>query len=134
MSVAIIRDGETILVANSPRISASPMFPAPMNTIVLFCRLMSFSFSKNARANAYEGRTLLNGHFKVVGHPHRQLPHPEYIAKLSQPAEIGPRLLGFLSEWRDRHQSLHFQARHLVYFRNRGLQIPRLQAKLARFT
>src|SRR5882724_8989647 len=105
-SVATICDGVTLLAVSNPRISASPMFPAPRNAIVLFFRLMSFSFSKDGGADAHHGRALLDGHLKIVSHAHRKFSQVERVAQLPQPAEKRPCPLHFLRDGCDSHQSL----------------------------
>src|SRR5712691_10489200 len=131
-SVAIICDGITVFAFSNPRISASPMFPAPRNAIVLFFRLMSFSFSEDGSTDAYHGRAFFDGDFKIVRHPHRKFPQAEGIAKLPQPAEVRPRFLHFVSDRRNSHQSLDLEAWQSVDLAESGLQIFGLQPKFAR--
>src|ERR1035437_6253906 len=132
-SAAVICDGATVFVESSPRIKASPMLPAPMNAIVLFCRLMSFPFSKNSGADAHHRSTFFDRNFEIVRHAHRQFPQSGPITQFTQSAEVRPRFLNLFLERRDRHQSLHFQPRQLVDLAQRGVQVFGFQPELAGF-
>src|SRR5947209_11125614 len=114
-SAARILSAGTRFDSTRPRMSASPMLPAPTKPTFLPLTLIASPLrhvrdARRARAedrgaHAHHGGALLDGDLEVAAHPHRQLRQPVALRQLAQRAEPAARVLGALDGGRDRHQS-----------------------------
>src|SRR5256886_17303535 len=104
----------------SPPISASAMFPPPMNVILMTDS--ASPFAKNRRAHPYQCRALGDRRLEVRRHPHRERIHRKTVAiqPVAQLAQLPEspalqRLVG--CRLRHRHETTQLQSwqrRHLL--------------------
>src|SRR2546422_5599484 len=135
-SATRILSGGTRFDSTRPRMSASPMLPAPTKPTFLPLTLIASPLrhvrdARRARAedrgaHAHHGGALLDGDLEVAAHPHRQLRQPVALRQLAQRAEPAARVLGALDGRRDRPQPAQPQPAELRQRLHRRLhRLPR---------
>src|SRR5690242_7957700 len=117
-SATRIRSAGTTLDSTRPRISASPMLPAPTKPTFLPLTLISalrqpgdarHAGAEDRRPHAHHGRALLDGDLEVTAHAHREIRESMPLRELAQRAEEAARVLGPLHGGRNRHEPAHAQ-------------------------
>src|SRR6516162_5479324 len=90
-----------------------------------------WAFPENRRADAYAGRTLSDGHFKIMGHAHgelgqvdaRDVAHRHEITQLAKLAKVRACFLRIVTKWRNGHQSANAKMRPFNGSRENGFEL-----------